>query len=462
MTKTLYNRSIFMRILLQKYSTVLFLLALVATMYVAAKTPVLLILGALFVVALFAFRHHPWIPLVATLPTFALGTFLAFPIANGTVVNMYLGEAFLALAVSVLVFQFLFGVRKWEWKRIDSVIVLLFLYLLIGVSLYSFITAPKWYVLELKTVALSLLAYVVARFVITTSSAVRWFTVACATLLLMLSAEVFWYIAGHGITTELIYDRNFVALPAGAAAFVSALLAFLLPIVFSRAQESDNGLERILYFVSSGIGLFALFLFMSKAAIASFFLGAFLYFRRTRKTSSRSAVWFIGAVALAVVLLFPYVAKFADRVTSAVLDVSSQYRLEEYKLVWMAAKDSLLFGLGPGQHIVFYQKFVYPDFVNLLNNYFLQAFADLGIFGVVITSGLCISVYWIVRRTRSVTGAELLASGIVAACAVAAVNGLAEVTFFGIPYAVIFWISVGMLANFPDIFTKRVKQEKNV
>lgn len=446
-----------MHALFKKYGAVLLLVALPVAMYLAAKSPLFLVAGALFLGAMVLFRKRPWIPLVLSLPAFAFGNNLSLPISDGANVNIYFGEALLALSATVLAVEFLFGTRKWEWKRMDVVVLLFLLYLFIGASLYESIAVSKWYFLELKVVALSAAAYFVSRSVIITSSAVRWLFIACAVFVSALSLEVFWYIAGHGITTELVYDRNLVALPVGAAAFVSALLAFLLPIVFARAQESSDRTERVLFFGASISGLFALFLFMSKAAIASFFIGAFLYFRQTRKTSAHSIIGFIGAVALAVVLLFPYVAKFADRVASAVLDVSSQYRLEEYTLVWMAAKDTLLFGLGPGQHIVFYQKFVYPDFVNLLNNYFLQSFADLGLFGITIAFGLFVSVYWILRRARRAERTNLLVSGIAAACVIAAVNGLAEVTFFGIPYAVTFWVVVGALGNFPEIFSHKEK-----
>jgi O-antigen ligase len=88
----------------------------------------------------------------------------------------------------------------------------------------------------------------------------------------------------------------------------------------------------------------------------------------------------------------------------------------------------------------------------LVNNFFVQALIDLGVVGLGLVMAL---VGGIMKKARSAIKLSLahggyyvvLLYGFGASLIVAFLNGLVEVTFFALPYAIIFWLLMGAYAN---------------
>ena len=127
------------------------------------------------------------------------------------------------------------------------------------------------------------------------------------------------------------------------------------------------------------------------------------------------------------------------------IDDTSQFRLREYRAAWQIIKIHFFIGVGSGQQLLHYPRVFLPDYQELANNMVLQVFIDLGLIGLALLSGLVYSFYINIRKI--LTHKTLLSYGFVAAVIAATLNGLVEVTFFVVPYAVMFWLTAGVFSN---------------
>lgn len=423
--------------------------AVIMALYAAINSPRLLLFFLVVAAGYLIFRRHVWIPVIASIPALALGDVITIALSKDSAYTFSLGELLLYLSFGIWCLNFLFLRDRFPRKiRFGLPFAFLSAYILVALPFVVSVANTHWYFGQLRIIAISLIAYFIARNTIDTSRKIRWLYGSLGLFILLLAAQAFWYIATHGLSGDLLYDRNRVLLPVGAAAFASALLSFLIPIVGLFGRYTSDYRERTVIFALTLAGFVALFLLMSKAAIGAFCIGLLFAVSKLRRDRLKTLMT-VGVVTVVLTLVFlPFASSFITRIVSATQDMSNQYRLEEYRMIWFAARDTVLFGLGPGQHIVFYQRFLYPDFTNLLNNYFLQAFADLGLVGFALISGLAYSIVRLARKALRMTGKRaLLGVGIASAFLIASINGLAEVTFFGLPYALTFWTVVGATEN---------------
>lgn len=412
----------------------------------AIVAPQLLIAVCVLLALYGGFGGRVWVLTIAAIPALALGESVPITLTETLTYTVSLGELLLYCAFGFLVANRIVGRYSDEVSmRLGLPFGFLAAYVLVGAAFYQSVASLHWFVLQLHIVFTSLVAYVVARATITTPRHVRWFLRALAVAAVLFAAQAIWYVATHGLSSELLYERSRIVLPAGAVAFVSAMIAFILPTIFAAGHSSTNIREKAVFTMASAASFVAILLLMSKAAIGSLFVGMMFFVLRARRNRAKIIATSIAVLSITFIALSPFIESLAGRVISATMDASNQYRLEEYRLIWLATKDHLAFGLGPGQHIVYYQRFVYPDFIQLLNNYFLQAFADLGLAGVAIVMGLFATIARTARRLVKFSTSRIpYGAGMAASLLVAAINGLAEVTFFGLSYAILFWMFVGI------------------
>jgi O-antigen ligase len=196
------------------------------------------------------------------------------------------------------------------------------------------------------------------------------------------------------------------------------------------------------------VGLTAIFLSLGKAALISLAIGFLFLFFKIRERRTAFVLAGLAAIIMGVVLFSPVAVGLWERVANTFNDSNTQYRVLEYKTSWKILQQHWQTGVGAGQQMEYFKKMLNYDQSDLLNNFILQAAVDLGVLGVAAVLLLMASVFGqaIYIRRRS-PGERWLGYGIVAMLLAAFVNGLAEVTFLALPYALVFWLSLGALIN---------------
>lgn len=420
-------------------------LFLVCISYLTASNTFLAIIMITIPLLYFIFHNRLWILYLVALPSFALGEIFTIQVSRDLSYTMYIGEALIVILVifyliKVIVSHILLQIK---WDRFTTI---LGIYLVVSCMSYVHVLSSQWFLVNFKVALLMFLAYFLGRQLIVGSRRIRSFFYMILVYAIILSLQTFFLSFSDGLTAEVFVSRHLVSLPIGAIAFVSALLVFMIPLLLSFGLKQTDIRKKSLFLIVTLMTSISAFLLLSKGALMCLAIGIIFFAVRDHKHGKKIILGSIGSIAIVALLLSPFFFGLVDRFIGAFTDINNQYRIEEYKIAWSIIKDNLLFGIGPGQQIVYFQKLFYPDFMNLLNNYYMQSFIDLGVIGL----SLFLWLTWeIVRSARRalLSYDHLLAIGIVSSLIIAFLNGLIEVTFFGLAYAVLFWATVAVMNN---------------
>ncbi|MBI4812667.1 O-antigen ligase family protein [Candidatus Falkowbacteria bacterium] len=299
-----------------------------------------------------------------------------------------------------------------------------------------------------------------------TEKKMKWFLYGLAATAVILSVQIFVKFYQMGWSSKFFFDRSNILIPMGPVALVSAILVLLLPIILTfyfdvsvkekspLAPSAGSGQAPFIkgggkpfLLLSFIFGSLAVFLTLGKAAILSLFAGLFYLFIKLKDRR----IIFILTVAFFIILSYIFFSSFftglAERLAHIFVDANTKARIMEYEVGWKIIKDNLWLGVGSGQQLVYFRKLL--NYSQCVNNYFLQAAIDLGILGFALVCLIAVSIFGSVRKYLKVPKGRnvLLAYGFTASLIAASLNGLAEVTFFALQYAVIFWIMLGAFAN---------------
>lgn len=434
------------------WSAIALLVLTLIILGINVSEPVFFLFSLFLILIVMLFWDLPWIPVSIAIASFPLGNVVPIVLGKHFVIDVSLSEILIVITATILLLQTVAGRHYPMWKKLwaDIVFKLLLLYVCLSVISFVHIVDTKLFFFQSRVIIFGVLTYVITRIVFDNQEKMRWFFSGLSCALLLLAFQVLLLLVENGYSLALFYDRNHLLLPIGAIAFVSALLAVMLPTLLGYFLSETSSALRLLVGSTIVLGFTALLLMLSKAAIGSFFLGMLYIVWKMRKKFLIPIVSVFGGVVLILFFVSPFLTKLIERSLRAFVDVNSQYRILEYKLAGTILHDHWFLGVGTGQQPIYFQKIYYADFINLVNNYLLQGWLDLGVAGFVILIALTVVVG---RRALSLVKESSLfpwtplAVGLTGSFVVAFFNGFAEVTFFGMFYALLFATLLGIMQN---------------
>ena len=440
-----------------KIGTFIRLMILVIPVFILSilfeQASLFVIAGIMFAVFYFLFlRKYLWFLLVLAAPSLCLGKIIDIPITANWAYEARAAEIFL-LITAVLYFLDSYLNRKISSFRIDFIAFVLYLYVVASAISIFHIVDFRLFVFGMKVVVYSFLAYFLTRQLIDSKKKIEWFLFGICTTLLILSFQLFYKFYSMGFSSKFFFERNTILLPIGPIATTAAILALLVPIMLAfYFQLSKRHLSRPIIITAVIVGVTAVFLSLGKGAIASLVLGLlylFIKLKNSRVSLLLMGTWFMF---LAYVMLNPFLSGLFERVKTTFVDNNTQFRVLEYKTSWELIMQHPWLGVGVGQQLHFFKEILDFETSQLVNNFFVQALIDLGVVGLGLVVAL---VSGIIKKARSAVKLSLASGGYYvvllygfgASLIVAFLNGLVEVTFFALPYAIMFWLLMGVYAN---------------
>ncbi len=408
-------------------------------------------LALVFVAAVFFFfvwRKELWRLLLLALPLLTLGKVIFFEVRPGLLYEMTLSEAILLFVLIVFLIDRTVA-NTWNKVVVDWITLALFATFVLAASSYQAGMSATAYIYVIKILGFSCLAFFMARNLIDSAPRVSAFYRSIGITILIIAGEIAYKFFQLGSTQKFFTDRKGVVLPVAPLATTAAIMVCLTLLLTSyylwRHQQTKRS------FIWLGViivALAAIFLSLGKAALISLGIGlAFLFVKiRERRTALMIAA---SATVLTIILMFsPVAVVLWERVANTLADANTQYRLLEYKTSWKILENHWQFGVGAGQQVEYFKKMLGYDESDLLNNFILQAAVDLGALGVAMVTLLMASVMGQAVYTKRRSPRERwLGYGVIAMLMAAFINGLVEVTFLALPYALVFWLSLGALIN---------------
>ena len=394
-------------------------------------------------------RNYLWLFLILALPALAFGQFINFPVAANWVYEASLSEI-LIIGAAMLFFIDKFINGRLSRIKTNSLLFLLFIYLMLSVISYYHIIDFRLYIFGLKLIAFSFLAYFLSLNLIDEKPKIIALVYGLAALTLILAGQLFIKFYQIGWSSKFFFARNLITIPLGPIALAAAILVLILPIILGFYFYSDNSNQaKPFLFLIFLTGALALFLTLGKAAIASLALGLFYLFIKLKN----KRVVFILALAIFMILSFVFFNSFFsglyERLGNIFIDVNSEFRILEYKTGWKLISDNFWLGAGAGQQLYYFKKMLNFETAQLVNNFFLQALIDLGLAGLILAFFMLIKI---IKQAVGLAGKIknnnlIIYYGFIAALLAGLANGLVEVTFFALSYGIIFWAIVGALYN---------------
>ncbi len=433
-----YRRSIFLRILILLVP--LFLLPFVLD----GSAYFVLGIGLSAASYFLLFRNQLWCLLVLSPVSLSLGSIMNIPVSNDWVYEARLAEIFLLLAAFLYLLDFYFG-RRPICLRFDYLSGLLASYILLSLASILYVIDLRLFVFGLKVAVFSFLAYFLVRELIDTPRKLYAMLSGFGLAALVLSAQLFYKFYEVGFSSKFFFERNTILMPIGPLATGAAVIALLVPIslAFFFASKKRN-LGQLVAFSGAVLGSTAVFLSLGKGAIASLFIGlSYLFYRlrHSRLPISLMALWFIF---LSYVLLNPFIDGLFTRLKNTFIDENTRYRFLELATSWGIIVEHPLLGVGSGQQLYYFKEILDYETAQLINNFFVQAQVDLGVFGLFLVFLIIFAIMKLGKKSDPGGFSGLLTFGFIASFIVAFFNGLVEVTFFALPYAIVFWLMAGV------------------
>lgn len=413
------------------------------------KANLTVILGILAIGLFYlAGRRHVWLLPLLALPSLTLGHVLYIPITTGWIYEARAGEILLLLAAAVYLLDLYFQ-RSLSQIKVDKLTFFLFSYLVVSVLSVVYVVDIRYFVFGVKITAYSFLAYFLCLNLINSRERLIWFIYSVSATTAILSIQLFFKFHAMNWSSQFILARNLVHIPIGPVATAAAILALLTPLVlgFYFFLTPENKAKPYVY-IAFGMGFVGVFLTLGKSAIASLLIAlAYLFFKHRKKQTSY-ILFFTWFVLLAFLFLNPYLFGLIERLSITLVDTSTEFRITEYETAWEIIKYNPVFGVGAGQQLYYFGQLLNLDNPQLVNNYFLQPLINLGVVGLSLAVIIFLSVFYKTKKmVRQAGSRDILAAGFAAAMIVAFFNGLAEVSIFALPYAIIFWGIVGAMSN---------------
>ncbi len=413
----------------------------------------ILIVVSVFFVYIFL-KKYLWILLILIIPFLTLGEIIYIQIRPGWIYEMSVSEILIILSFVVFTIN-IFINNSYSKVKFDKIAFLLASYLLISLFYIFSIDYLRIYVYALKVIFYQFIVYFLAINLINSKERFKYFLYALSATVLILIIQMLIKLNSLGFSTSFFLDRSSIFIPIGAIAYVSSILVLILPIILMFYFYSKEKIKPFLLILFI-LGCLPVFLIMGKAAIISLFAGLFFIFLVKKDKRIIFTLLFLLAIVSSYIIFTPFFIGFTDRVSTTAIDPNTQYRITEYKVGTEVIKNNLIFGIGPGQQLEYYNEALNLENNNkLVNNFILQILIDYGLVGLIIFFILVIVLYKKIKKSlKNVNNEEkLLIWGLIASIIVAFLNGLAEVTFFGLQYAIIFWFIIGAF---------NVKLEKNI
>lgn len=397
------------------------------------------------------FHKRPVWLLIAGLPFIAFGSIVVLEIMPGWFYEMSITEIAIMLAGIVFFLDKYLSGALSEIK-IGKIGWLLAAYLIWGLCSYGLIKDAHFFVGGIKLISFTGLTYVLALNIFQDRAQIKYFLYSWSATAFIISSQVIATVIGLGLTERLLADRSSILVPMGAIALASAGLALMLPVVLAYYFHLDNS-NRIkpFIFIIFCLGWLAIFLTLGKGAILSLMAGMlYLFF----KLKGRRLAMVLAISTFAVgsfIVLSPYINGLINRTANMMSDHITEFRVTEYQVAWGIFSDHYLTGVGMFQQPIYFRDDFGADFNFLTNNFFMQGALDLGILGLLLIIAIAFYCY---RQGRHIINNvskpnQIIAWGLFAAFLAAFLNGLVEVTFFALPYAIIFWMMAGVLPNLP-------------
>ncbi len=431
------------KILLLAVLVLFFPLLLNITSYYIIFAVLFIFLGLVF------FKDKLYFFLSLSVPALAYGQFIYFPITVNWIYEASLTEVIIVLIFLIFIVDKLIN-GGFKNIKTNGLLYLLFAYLMIALASFLNIVDFRFYVAGMKVIVFSFLAYFLSINLLDNKQKINLFVYSLAATVLILSYQILVKFSQIGWSDKFFFERSTITITLGAIATTAAILALILPIVLSLYFHLDNQNKiKPWLFISFTIGALAMFLTLGKAAIFSLIVGlGYLFVKLKNKR-----IIFILAVLIFIVFSFIFFTSFfsglIERISYTFVDANSKFRILEYQTGWEIIKDHFWFGVGAGQQILYFKKILNFNTAQLVNNFFLQAWIDFGIIGLAMVIFIFGNVFnRIVNFSKSIKPKGLvLAFGFISAMIVSLINGLAEVTFFALPYAIIFWMIAGIFYN---------------
>ena len=415
---------------------------------IAFNRPSFFIITALLFGVFFFFKKQLWLALVLALPALPLGNVLSIELRPFWNYELSIAEALLLLALAVFLLDRFLSIRTAE-IRFDAVAFFLLLYFALAAGSIWQAVDFKYYLFGLKAIFFSFAGYLLALNLIDSKRKIRTMLYSAAVALLILSIQIFYKFYQLGFSEKLFFERKLIILPLGPLATIVSIIAFLLPVVLAFFLHEDDLKNKAVIFPIFCFGAFALFVSLGKAAILAFVVSMSYLLFKIKKTRGFFLLVLVLAAMAGALLFTPLAAGLLTRIRTTFVDVNTRFRLLEYQTAAALIKDHLLFGVGSGQQLYYFKKMMNLDTSELVNNFFLQALIDFGLLGLLCAAMVLFSLWQ--KTVRIVRGADpkqtLLYAGLAAALLGSLVTGVLEVTFFALPFAVVFWLTVGTLMN---------------
>ncbi|MEA3398558.1 MAG: O-antigen ligase family protein [Patescibacteria group bacterium] len=405
---------------------------------------ILAVLGlAIFYVC---FRQYTWIVLILAIPTLTLGRIINIPITADWVYEARLAELILFFISAIFILDIYFN-NKLKQLKVNFLFILLLALTLVSMASFFYIISFRYYIFGLKAVVFSFLAYWLALNLINSKERIKYFLYSLIASALILSVQLFVKFYQTGWSSKFFFERNTIFVPIGPVATSAAILAFLTPIILAfYLSKQDDKKYRALIFAGFIISLLAVFLTLGKAAIFSLLVGL-LFLIKNIKNKIPFVLMVLWFVVLVYFAFNPYLSGLFERVKTTFVDVNTEFRIKEYKTGWELISEHPLIGVGAGQQLAHFKEKLDLESPQQVNNYFLQPFIDLGVIGFSLVVLIFISVFKKAWQAAKNNPKNILVLGFTAALIVAGLNGLAEVSFYALPYAIIFWLTMGAFEN---------------
>jgi len=416
---------------------------------ISGKASLFVCLSIAVIALIYAFgRNYLWLFLVLAPISLVLGQIIYIPITTGWIYEASLAEIFLGLT-AVVFFLDVYLNNKFTKVEFDQIIIILLIYLLFSLAAVFYAVDWRLYIFGLKIGVFSFLAYFLSINILQEKKHKIFLLISLCLTGFILSLGVMLKFYGMGFSSEFFFSRNTIIIPFGPLATTAAMLSFLAPIIlgfyFSLTPSNKSKPYIFILFIFS---FFGVFISLGKGAIISLLLGLGYLFLKLKKKRPAFILFFLSFVLLGYLFLNPFLAGIFTRIKTTLVDVNTEFRIKEYKTGWELFSAHPWFGVGPGQQLLYFKKMLNMENREQVNNFFLQTVLDLGIIGGIILIMLLRSIFQKFKKILSDKNKAIaLKFGFSAGLIAAFFNGLVEVTFYALPYAIIFWLVLGIFLD---------------
>lgn len=258
----------------------------------------------------------------------------------------------------------------------------------------------------------------------------------------------------------IIVPREYIITNAGPWVTISAMIFLSVPIVYALYFNAKNQKTKkwiiavcLLLFLSG-------FLALGKIEIAALAIGSIYFFAKSKKLKKKYA---IAGIIIAVIIsfspFFAYAQEFWKRIQETFSGSDSlNFRLEEWRVGLLSFVERPFLGVGAGNLKVLYQMKHSCHCSTEANNAILQIGVEFGVVGLLLII-LAISDIWSRLKMLSVKIVDekdkLLILALKTSLFMAAIMSMAEVTFFGLNFGILFWYLIACVAVWSDELLKK-------